>query len=188
MLRHAPAAELTTPFGLAGAERSRFDGVRLVPQATLGDVEDTGLGAAADLALLLSLGAASRLRAVESGPPRPTPRRRRADRAVDRVFRDWNLDDRRVNEWRMLVAGGAAVEDAAPAADAVRGRARRARARLGAALAHVAAHGERPDAGRVGGAVARRTPRPCARPTARRFRPTNAQLTAGIRYLLDLPA
>ncbi len=35
--------------------------------------------------------------------------------AVNQVFRDWNLDHRRVNEWRMIVSGGAAREVAAPA-------------------------------------------------------------------------
>ena len=29
---------------------------------------------------------------------------------VYQVFRNWNLDRRRVNEWRMLVAGGAVSE------------------------------------------------------------------------------
>lgn len=76
---------------------------------------------AADLATLLCLGAASRLRS-SSAPVTPagatTPLHR-----VSQVFRNWNLDRRRLNEWRALVGGGAvserrgdyrATEEAAP--------------------------------------------------------------------------
>jgi hypothetical protein len=184
VIRHAPAAELTTSFGLSGPGSSRFDGVRLVPQATLGDIEDTALGAAADLALLLSLGAASRLRAV---PVPGTPPIAGSVGAVDRVFRDWNLDDRRVNEWRMLVAGGAAVEDAPPSADAVEGE------RVAHALGWVPLWRTwLRMAGDTTQDAAAALAAPYA-PTVRTadgasFRPTNAQLSAGIRYLLDLPA
>ena len=154
VVRHAPDAELTTLFGLAGPTASRFQGVRIVPQATLGDIEDTALGAAADLAVLLALAVASRLSVVFPATPDPNlvpgaPAVVGALAPIDRVFRDWNLDDRRVNEWRMIVAGGAATEDAPPpAARPRRGRAGRARARVAPAVANLAADGERPDAGR----------------------------------------
>ena len=185
VLRHAPSAELTTSFGLAAPSVSRFDGVRLVPQATLGDVEDTGLGAAADLAVLLSLGAASRLRDVD--PAAGAPAVAGPIGHVDRVFRDWNLDDRRVNEWRLIVAGGAAVEDAAPAADAVQGE------RVAHALGWVPlwrtwlrmASDPTQDAASSLSAPYVPTVRTADGQT---FRPTNGDLSAGIRYLLDLPA
>ncbi len=70
------------------------------------------MDAAADLAALLCLSATSHLlppeaRAVGApGYAAPDPLKK-----VYRVFRHWNLDHRRVNEWRMLVTGGALDED-----------------------------------------------------------------------------
>ncbi len=80
---------------------------------------DTVMGHAADLATLLCLGAASRLLPADQlaagpagvGTPHPL-------RKVYQVFRNWNLDRRRENEWRMLVVGGAVSEKRGdPAAD-----------------------------------------------------------------------
>jgi hypothetical protein len=190
ILRHAPDANLTTSFGLAAPSASRFDGVRLVPEPLLGDVDDTGLGAAADLAVLLSLGAASRLRHVDPATPDPDLRAPPVTgpiAAIDRVFRDWNLDDRRVNEWRMLVAGAATVEDPPPAAAEAEGE-RIAHALgwvpLWRAWLRMASDTTQDAASTVIASYA---------PTVRTaegesFRPTNGQLSAGIRYLLDLPA
>jgi hypothetical protein len=193
VVRHSPAAELTTSFGLTAPSASRFDAVRLVPGTTLADVEDTGAGAAADLALLLSLGAASRLRDVSPATPDPelvtgAPPLAGPIGHVDRVFRDWNLDDRRVNEWRMIVAGGATPEDAPPAGDdRVQGE------RVAHALGWVPLW-------RAWLRVASDTTQDAAAPLAAPYaptvrtadgeilQPTNAQLSAGIRYLLDLPA
>jgi hypothetical protein len=193
VLRHAPAAELATTFGLTGPSGgSRFDGVRLVPQTTLGDVEDTGLGAAADLALLLSLGAASRLRSVTAATPDPAqlPGAPAVPGTIDpltRVFRDWNLDDRRVNEWRMLVTGGATAEDFAPPDDLLEGE------RVANALGWVPLW-------RTWLRMASDPTQDAAAPTAASYVPvvrtadgeelraTNAQLSAGICYLLDLPS
>jgi hypothetical protein len=62
---------------------------------------------AADLAALLCLGGASHLVADQS----------RVNR-VYQVFRNWNLDRRRVNEWKMLVLGGARSEKRGDAAAA----------------------------------------------------------------------
>ncbi len=76
---------------------------------------------AADLATLLCLGAASRLTS-SSAPVTPSGATKPLHR-VSQVFRNWNLDRRRVNEWRALVGGGAvserrgdyrATEEAAP--------------------------------------------------------------------------
>ena len=64
---------------------------------------------AADLAVLLALGATSQLLS-------PTERAKASVgtandiEPVMQVFRNWNLDRRRVNEWKMLVAGGAVSE------------------------------------------------------------------------------
>jgi len=57
------------------------------------------MGLAADLGALLCMGAVSHISTLA---PTPEP--------VFQVFRNWNLDRRRVNEWRMLVAGGAVSE------------------------------------------------------------------------------
>jgi hypothetical protein len=188
VLRHSPDAELTTTFGLAGPASSRLDGVRLVPQASLGDVEDTALGAAADLALLLSLGLASQLRQVDPAAPShdPAPVPGPIDR-IERVFRDWNLDDRRVNEWRMLVAGGAAGEDPPPdAADADGERVLNA---LGWVPLWRAWLRMASDPTQDASAQLSATYTPTVRTAdGQTLTPTNAQLSAGIRYLLQFPA
>jgi hypothetical protein len=191
VIRHAPNAELTTSFGLQGPSGSRLHGVRVVPQATLSDVEDTALGTAADLAVLLALGAASRLRTVTPAKPDPDIVKNAPGLGtigpVDRVFRDWNLDDRRINEWRMLVTGGAAPEEAPPPpGDRVEGE------RVAHALGWIPLWrtwlrvASDPTQDAAAAVVA-----PYA-PTARTaegatLRPTNAELNTGVRYLLDLP-
>jgi hypothetical protein len=63
---------------------------------------------AADLAALLCLAGASRL-ASSDRPVTPEGATRPVHR-VSQVFRNWNLDRRRVNEWKAIVSGGAASE------------------------------------------------------------------------------
>jgi hypothetical protein len=76
-------------------------GYTFAPGSPDGDLPDDSLMAhAADLAALLCMGAATHLQ-----DPLPAE----ADR-VWQVFRNWNLDRRRANEWQMLVAGGAVSE------------------------------------------------------------------------------
>lgn len=71
------------------------------------------LDRAADLATLLCLGTSARMllgaerAAVAVGRP---DERHAAVREPWQVFRNWNLDHRRVNEWRMLVGGAATSE------------------------------------------------------------------------------
>jgi len=193
VIRHAPRATLTTPLGLASASRSAFAGVRVVPHAGLGDVDDTGLGTAADLAVLLSLGAASRLRDVTPPTPAPTgappPAALATIGPVSQVFRRWNLDDRRANEWRELVSGSAAPDVNAPPVPAGTADGRAVADAMGwvplwRAWLRMASDTLADSSAAVPAAYA---------PTitahdGRSFRPTNAELTAGIRYLLDLPA
>jgi hypothetical protein len=68
---------------------------------------------AADLAALLCMGAASHLltpaerQAVVGGSDED---QRAGVNPVYQVFRNWNLSLRRVNEWQMLVSGGAVSE------------------------------------------------------------------------------
>ncbi len=110
----APAAP-PLPLGLVyrriGGLRQR--GLDYAPQhpSALFDGESV-LDRAADLATLLSLGVTSRLLpdALTAAVPGATDA---AHPAVDKalhVFRDWNLNHRRVNEWRMLVDGQAFAE------------------------------------------------------------------------------
>jgi hypothetical protein len=112
LLRHAPRSKLTTPFGQRGASCSALDAYKLVPEQTLHDLDASALGIAGDLAALLCMGAARHLRTDLTGTSGAgaalplTP--------AYRVMRQWNLDERRMNEWRMVVHGGAQSERYAP--------------------------------------------------------------------------
>lgn len=112
LLRHTPRGKLTTTYGLGGPSGSPLEAFPVVPERTLGDLEHSALGLAADLAVLLALGATPSLAAAPittadaTLPALPNPQ---LD-PVYQVFRQWNLDERRVNEWRMLVSGGAESE------------------------------------------------------------------------------
>ena len=70
---------------------------------------DSVMDLAADLAVLLCLGGTSHLltederRVSPLGAPAPVNK-------VVQVFRNWNLDRRRLNEWRMLITGGGVSE------------------------------------------------------------------------------
>jgi hypothetical protein len=159
---------------------------------------------AADLAVLLAMGAAPSLNAPVSATP--SPGRAAVPGAlapVYQVFRQWNLDERRVNEWRMLVRGGAASEKAAAAG--ARDPAMRPDP-ANAAYASPAAAGE-PLASAMGwvplwrawlrvasdvtadsGATtaAAYTP-PVALGDGTRVAPTNQRLTDAVRFLFELP-
>ena len=202
VLRHTPRSELGSPLGVTGAAvPAAASAVPLVPQRGLGDLEQTAVGAAADLAVLLHLGAAPWLDVVPAAP-RPAPAAAPANlgKAYE-VFRHWNLDHRRVNEWRMLVGGGAESEKAGAPAAADPGML------AGRPAPSAAAAAGEPIATALGWVPLWRAWTRVAgdltadgdaavtmpyTPTARRadgstFRPTNAELTAGVRFLLDLP-
>ena len=203
LLRHAPRVELTTGYGGLGSTRSPLDAIGLVPSGSLGDLEQAALGLAADLGVLLSLGAAPSVAgaAVNAEPFAPGPALPAAT-PVYQVFRQWNLDERRVNEWRMLVTGGAESEKLDPAA---RDPAMRPDT-TGAAYASRVPGGE-PLTRQLGwiplwrawlrmasdltsdtnAATAMPYTPAVATGDGHTFQPTNAQLTAGVRFLLDLP-
>ena len=104
-LHHASRAQLVTPHGRYGPAASVAEGWPVAPGPGLAGADGTAVGLAAELGTLLALGAASRIHdpaAVPVGAP--------AVGTVAQVFRRWNLDARRVNEWRMLIAGGARSE------------------------------------------------------------------------------
>ncbi len=197
VLRHSPRADLSTRAGLAALDPEAFP---VVPTAGLGDLEGSGLGAAADLAVLLSLAAAPSLGTVTVSDGLPAL----ADPAVGEVvqtFRRWNLDERRLVEWQQLVSGGAPAEGSPPAPPDPLWRtppaAGYAAQPVGADL--VTAMGWVP-LWRAWLRVASDLQADAAAPFALastplvRFpdgavrRPTNAELTEGVRYLLDLGA
>lgn len=197
VLRHAPRSKLGTSIGLAARP------VPLVPARGLADHDETALGNAADLAVLLHLGAAPWLGGpvAPANPPPPAPQLPAVGKTYE-VFRQWNLDHRRVNEWRMLVAGSAESEKngrperADPGMLAGRPADQPAAAAAGAPIAD--AMGWVPlwrawlrVAGDLTADVNAAVAMPYT-PTVRRadgstFIPTNADLTAGVRHLLDLP-
>lgn len=170
------------------------DGYRFVGGPEIDPVHGTTImDHAADLAALLCLGGASRLldpqqrRPGSPGYPGPGELTR-----VVQVFRDWNLDRRRLNEWRMLVAGGAVSEK----------RGRPAEADADPAMLHpdpgwsfTSPTGERISR-QVGWVpllrrwleMARRPEQKAnAETTFRPGDPTNLELSRAMAFLLDLP-
>src|SRR5262249_54252215 len=55
ILRPTPRDELTTSYGLDGPSRTNLDALEVVPSPALGDIEQSALGTAADLAVLLCM-------------------------------------------------------------------------------------------------------------------------------------
>lgn len=198
VLRHAPRADLSTRAGLVAGSDSGPAAFPVVPLASLGDLEGSGLGVAADLAVLLALAAAPSLEPVvvdDLLPALPTP----AVTEVVQVFRRWNLDERRYGEWQQLVTGGATPTGAPSALPDPLLRhppsAVYAPQPVGEEL--VAAMGWIPlwrawlrvatdvQADTDAATVLPSTPLVRFRSGAVR-RPTNAELTEGVRFLLDL--
>lgn len=193
LLRNAPRFDVATPVGLGGALLDPFP---VVPAAALTDLDATGLGHAADLAALLAMAAAPSLGRVDINDALPAPPESQLPE-VAQVFRRWNLDERRLAEWRQLVAGGGASDTPAAGVDpmirelpaGVR-RPHPAGEPVAVALGWVplwrawlrvaadpladttaaVAHGSTPDT---------------TMPDGLR-KPTNAELTDGVRFLLDL--
>jgi hypothetical protein len=98
------------------AGRASTEGFRYTPQAPANIFAGKSLmDRAADLGALLAMGAvthvipATDLNAVAS--PDPLVAHPQINK-VFQVFRNWNLNQRRANEWRMLVLGGAVSEKA----------------------------------------------------------------------------
>jgi hypothetical protein len=95
--------------------RAGTEGFRFTPQAPANIFAGKSLmDRAADLGALLAMGAVSHILpdadlrpvAVLSPPEEAHPQINK----VHQVFRNWNLNHRRANEWRMLVLGGAVSE------------------------------------------------------------------------------
>ena len=128
LLRHTPRDELVTLYGENGPSVSQLEAIEVVPGEMLGDLEQSALGTAADLAALLCMAAAPSLAGSAPGTNGNAPAEVGKVTAFDppgrpalgnlspvfQVFRQWNLDERRVNEWRMLVQGGADRDQSDP--------------------------------------------------------------------------
>ena len=98
------------PFGFArvAAEEARLFGYLASHDDTLFSGQAL-MNEAADLSVLLSMGAMSHLLSDAERDKSRFGAQTSLNRAYQ-VFRNWNLDRRRVNEWRMLVLGGAVDE------------------------------------------------------------------------------
>ena len=169
-------------------------GLRAVPDAPADLFGGKSLlDRAGDLAALLCMGAASHTMtdaqraAVTAGPDH---RQRGQVNKVYQVFRNWNLDERRVNEWKMLVTGGAVSEKGGSPAnpDSMQPTAR-------AGWSVFSERGE-PTANATGWVpLLKRWVDMARRPgvdseSTTSFRPgdpSNLQLSRAIAYLLDLP-
>jgi hypothetical protein len=114
ILYHAPKSAQAIRFGRSGpvmnprvideaaiSTEETNSGYRYVYDPIAADSEESLMKKAADMAAMLCMGAVPHL---DEAPE--------ADR-VYQVFRNWNLDRRRVNEWRMLAAGHAFSEKGA---------------------------------------------------------------------------
>ncbi|MEM9520367.1 MAG: hypothetical protein AAGA37_13675 [Actinomycetota bacterium] len=208
VIRHTPHANQTTTYGLSGRSGSGVDAYPVVPQSALGDFDDSALGLAADLATLMTMGAAPTLAAAPIFPADapglpPITAPGQENNEVYQIFRRWNLDQRRINEWRMLIAGGAASEKTTGAADYDPGmRAHPAPAAYaspapdGEALANqlgwiptwrawlkMASDLSADSAGTGSEPYNPLVPAP----TGDLHQPSNADLTEAVRFLLDLP-
>jgi hypothetical protein len=101
-----------TPYVRVG--RAVVEGFQYLPRSVPKGIfsGETLIDRAADLGAVLAMGAVSHLlsdseRQAVGGADENT---RPAVNRVYQVFRNWNLNHRRMNEWRMLVMGGAVSE------------------------------------------------------------------------------
>jgi hypothetical protein len=194
------SAALSGTLGAAGVPCMRVgrlnrQGFRYAPVAGPAGLfaGDSLMERAADLGALLCMGAASHTlgaterQAVTAGADEE---RRPAVNTVYQVFRNWNLNHRRVNEWQMLVGGGAASEKrgtpavadplqpAVPSAfTALTPAGEETANRLGwvPLLEHWLAAASRPGVDSL------------ADTSFREGDPSNRRLSEGIAFLLDLP-
>jgi hypothetical protein len=201
VLRHAPRTDHTMRRSSAPEGSGAAVAYPVVPAATLGDVEESGLGHAADLAVILSMASVPALSGgsvtVNDGLTAPiTPDQEQLGEVAE-VLRRWNLDERRRNEWNMLVSGGSRSEkrgDATTADPLMAGRVDPHPSPAGEPIA--TAMGWIPlwrawlrmatDAAADTESVEAMPYTPVVRFDDGARRPTNGELSAGIRYLLEL--
>ena len=199
VLRETPRVVASTTFGRTAPAGAPYPVLPTSPSST-GAAADSGLRDAADLAALMIIAASPTLTPVTAPGAAPP-----AVAEVRQVFRRWNLDERRLDEWRTLMTGHGAT---AVPADTLVGTQNpmirtqpngyHPQADSGRVLAE--AMGWLPlwrtwidmattpgqNAGSTAAAPASRTavPMPAGPPK----RPTNKELTDAVAYLLDMAA
>ena len=103
-IRFVPSGPIENPFDIDEGDlvpREADNGYLYAHDQLTGRASETIMSYAADVAAFLCMAGASHM--VDAGAPdAPTP--------VFQVLRNWSLDRRRINEWKMLVAGGAVSE------------------------------------------------------------------------------
>jgi hypothetical protein len=119
-IHHTPKAAQAVRFGMRGpvdawsyqepADGGDEDGFHFVHDPLVEGDGETVMDLAADFAALLMLGGASHMLPAD----KRTVKGISPVGEIRQVFRNWNLDRRRVNEWRMLIAGGALSEKTPP--------------------------------------------------------------------------
>ena len=192
----APRSRYSTAAGIDAAAAGPF---ALLPV----DAADTraGLSAAADLGALLVTAAAPTVAPVavaDTRPALPAP----AVGEVMQVFRRWNLDERRVEEWQSLVVGHRATPSVAdpvragqntlirkqPAGYAPQAAGRDVAEAMGWLPLWRAWLTVAGDATADAGAAVAHAQTPTVTFPAGDRKPTNSELTDGVRFLLDLGA
>jgi hypothetical protein len=191
ILCHTPRSALCSTLGAAGTSSSEDVPLRLVPEGGTEAFDGTGVDMAADLASLFCMGATPSVNGEDIAVPNIAAPDNTLDK-VYQIFHQWNLDERRVDEWKMMFAGGATTQ-----AEGVRPTPSGYSAvDSGASLAAVM--GWRPlfkawstmAADRHSDTTSEKTHRrtPFVRQnTAPAKQPKNNELTNAIRFLLDLP-
>jgi len=122
ILYHAPKVAQSVGYGERGAvppERNlgevpvthdgAEEGYEFLHNPGIAQATDTLMSYAADFSAILSMGAVTHMKTLSYSDGNNLSK-------IYQVFRNWNLDRRRVNEWRTIVAGGAANENAANSA------------------------------------------------------------------------
>jgi len=112
VLRCGPRALVASRVSAGSDPLRRTGPLAIAPNDALGDLDASALGLAGDLAAMLCAGAAPVLGPVTANTAGLPPIADPVPPAVYQVFRQWNLDERRLNEWREIVTGGAAPDTA----------------------------------------------------------------------------
>lgn len=103
-IRFVPSGPIENPFDIDEGDlvpREADNGYLYPHDQLTGRASETIMSYAADVAAFLCMAGASHM-VDASAPDAPKP--------VFQVLRNWSLDRRRINEWKMLVAGGAVSE------------------------------------------------------------------------------
>jgi hypothetical protein len=201
-IRFVPSGPIENPFDIDEGDlvpREAENGYLYAHDQLAGRSSETIMSYAADVSAFLCMGGASHMFAPGTPGAPAAP--------VFQVFRNWSLDRRRINEWKMLVAGGAFSEkpNGAASYDSTMLHGRFAPADPGA-WRHPISTGAAGEAAAIEGEATmrkegwvqllrkwleleRQPDQSLIDPNARLFPdwPTNQQLSRGVAFLLDLP-